>query len=40
MGKLSGSCVVSMSVIQAAFDPPFSEDAVSPIMIGLPGAVS
>lgn len=35
---MTGSCVPSGSVIQAAFEPPFSSDDISATMIGLIGA--
>src|ERR1044072_6087748 len=38
-GKSAGSWVVRRSVIHAAFDPPYSVDDVSPITIGLVGAI-
>ena len=34
-GNFCGKATVSMSVIQAALEPPSSLEAVSPIMIGL-----
>ena len=38
LGKNSGSCVSSMSLIHAAFEPPYSVDAVSATMSGFKGA--
>ena len=37
-GQLTGSWACRASVIQAAFEPPTSVEAVSAIMIGLAGA--